>query len=570
RHEAESCAVSDRAAELRVRKTGNAEVYRCHAGLVDIAVPVICEGRHIATLFTGQVLREPPDMEQFVQIRQQTAALTYIDLVELEKAYFRVPVVSGAEIEKTIQILEVFAEYLAVSWKRLSDALRQHQKKAHELQVQRKEFALMLLEGQAPDSRELRDLMDRIGFKQYPNRMLVVALETGGCPETGARVDVQWTVAAQAVEELCSGLPNICPTYLRGHGICVFFRDRRARGTPGVDAQTLAAKILQTVSSKENAQNGARREVVPSPDSSARRTLCASRSPLAARVGVGCAKDDWRELADSYHEACMALASSLARIAIYTPPSEMTEEVSASVHAICRAIADRRFADARMRALDLPRLVSRQASGCVEQIGTQRYLFIYALDAIEYTAREMGAGIGEPGGVPAQGGLNAAGNTFELQDKFTRGAQSAIDRVRTLYAGRPRMLIDRASGLIEQSLKNPIAAQNMSVGSLAAAVGVSADYLSRMFKKSTALTLERYLMTRRIAAAEQMLLEPLASVAEVSENLGFSDPAYFARVFRKIAGCSPRAYRDNPLRIGAPGAANENGQPRAAAVGLLN
>ncbi len=225
RHESESCAISDRAAELRVRKTGKVEVYRCHAGLVDIAVPVICEGQHIATLFTGQVLREPPSMERFVQIRQQIASLTYINFAELENAYFRVPVVSDAEIEKTIHILEVFAEYLAVSWKRLFDTIRQHQKKAHELQVQRKEFALMLLEGQVPNSRELRELMDRIGFKQYPNRMLVVGLEMGeDCLETGGRVDVEWTLAAQAVEELCSELRDICSTYLRGHGICVFFR----------------------------------------------------------------------------------------------------------------------------------------------------------------------------------------------------------------------------------------------------------------------------------------------------------------------------------------------------------
>lgn len=537
RHEAESCAISDRAAELRVRDTGKAEVYRCHAGLVDIAVPVICEGQHIATLFTGQVLREPPSMEQFVQIRQQTAALTYIDPAALEKAYFGVPVVSEAEIERTIHILEVLAEYLAVTWKRLFDAIRQHQKKAHELKVQRKEFTLMLLEGQAPNCRELCELMDRIGFKQYPNRMLVVVLETrGDSLETGGRVDVEWTLAAQAVDELCSDIRDICSTYLRGHGICVFFRDRGARGAPGIDAQTLAAKILQAVS---------------------------ARSRLHVRVGLGCAKDDWHELADSYHEARMALASSPARIANYTPPSEMTEEVFTSVHAICRAISDRRFADARMRVLALPRLVSGKASGSPEQARSQRYLFMYALDAIEYTAREMGAGIGEPGGVPAQGALIGPGNAFELQAKFTTCAQTVIDQARTLYVGRSQMLIDRASRLIEQSLKDRFAAQSMSVGSLAAAVGVSPDYLSRMFRKTTGLTLERYLMTRRIAAAERMLLEPLASVSEVAENLGFSDPAYFARVFRKIAGCTPSAYRNNPLRIATPGATNENGKPPA-------
>ena len=40
-HEAESCGMSDRAAERRCRETGKSQVYTCHAGLVDIAVPVI-------------------------------------------------------------------------------------------------------------------------------------------------------------------------------------------------------------------------------------------------------------------------------------------------------------------------------------------------------------------------------------------------------------------------------------------------------------------------------------------------------------------------------------------------
>ena len=77
RHEAESCAISDKAAALRVRKTGRADVYRCHAGLVDIAVPVIHEGQYIATLFAGQVLREAPTKEEFVQVRKQVVGLTH-------------------------------------------------------------------------------------------------------------------------------------------------------------------------------------------------------------------------------------------------------------------------------------------------------------------------------------------------------------------------------------------------------------------------------------------------------------------------------------------------------------
>jgi len=65
RRESDSCAVSDRAAEERVRDSGATEIYRCPFGLVEIAVPVVCGGQHIATLFNGQVLKDPPDEAGF-------------------------------------------------------------------------------------------------------------------------------------------------------------------------------------------------------------------------------------------------------------------------------------------------------------------------------------------------------------------------------------------------------------------------------------------------------------------------------------------------------------------------
>lgn len=50
RREAESCGKSDNAAAKRCRDSAKTQVYTCHAGLVDIAVPVIHEGQYLATL----------------------------------------------------------------------------------------------------------------------------------------------------------------------------------------------------------------------------------------------------------------------------------------------------------------------------------------------------------------------------------------------------------------------------------------------------------------------------------------------------------------------------------------
>ena len=67
-HEEQTCARSDKPAKERCRATSRSHVYPCHVGLTDIAVPVICEGRYLGTLFSGQVLTEPPAPEGFIQV----------------------------------------------------------------------------------------------------------------------------------------------------------------------------------------------------------------------------------------------------------------------------------------------------------------------------------------------------------------------------------------------------------------------------------------------------------------------------------------------------------------------
>ena len=70
--------------------------------------------------------------------------------------------------------------------------------------------------------------------------------------------------------------------------------------------------------------------------------------------------------------------------------------------------------------------------------------------------------------------------------------------------------------------------------------------MSRLVKRLRKLAKGRTLPVR--LKSRRMLLEPLATISEVAEKCGFSDAAYFARVFRSITGCSPSEYRNEPMR----------------------
>lgn len=531
RHEAESCAISDKAAEMRVRRTGKAEVYTCHAGLIDIAVPVICEGQYIATLFTGQVLLQPPSHSHFVQIQKQIAPLTYINWTKLENAYNRVPVVSESDIQRTIEVLELFADYLATTWKRLAEIVREQKQKHRESQLERKEFGHLVLEGNLADRPLVRRLMSRIGFTRYPNCVMVVKFESEGDHHYAntTAFDLMFTRAFQAIEELCDRMQNVCCTSLRSQGICIFFRDRESVTTPPAArhmAQSFASRVLETVS---------------------------ARCELKLRIGIGAPKSNWSYLADSYHEGCTALAGSTKQIAIYRPLSAQDEELSIMVGRICRMITEKQILNARMLVLGIPLLVNKKIDDRPESLSGQRHFFLYTLDAMLFAARQLGSnghGGADLYGIDKQA-LENATSAFELQESFIQLAESLLDSVSKLFAGRPRKLVDRARIMIDRALEDPSSTQTLSIIKIAAALGISAGHLSRIFKRATGVTLERHLMIRRVETAKRLLLDPLENIYDIAEKCGFSDSAYFARVFRKIAGCSPRQYRDDPMRFAA-------------------
>jgi AraC family transcriptional regulator, arabinose operon regulatory protein len=54
----------------------------------------------------------------------------------------------------------------------------------------------------------------------------------------------------------------------------------------------------------------------------------------------------------------------------------------------------------------------------------------------------------------------------------------------------------------------------------------------------------QYLRTVRVEAAKRLLVTIETPVGEVAAQVGFEDPLYFSRVFRKVTGKSPTAYRE--------------------------
>lgn len=78
---------------------------------------------------------------------------------------------------------------------------------------------------------------------------------------------------------------------------------------------------------------------------------------------------------------------------------------------------------------------------------------------------------------------------------------------------------------------------------IAASLQVSADHVSRVFRKETGMSPWQFLNHYRIMQAQRLLLETDLSVTEVGGRVGFNDPAYFVRIFHRETGRSPQQYR---------------------------
>ena len=529
--EAQSCGVSDKAAEERVGRTGRSEVYRCHFGLIDIAVPVLMKGQHIATLLTGQVLKEPPSRDGFVQITKDVAPLTYVDLKQLEQAYWEARVVSEADIENTRQVLEAFAEYLSNSWLRLAEAIKERRSQDRELQLNRKEFAYHVLEsaeGAAVHHHDLKTLARKIGFTKMPNRVLVAQLETEDeCHTPEVRFDLGFATALTAIEDVCEELDNVVSVHLRKSEICVLFHDPECGEGRSAEffAHRLANRILHAIY-----EHGRTR----------------------TRIGIGTVKNEWRCLTDCYREASAALAGSTATISTYRKPTGSFADLSIHVEALNKLLVGRQLPEAQAAIAALPVLASRCLTPEPGDLNAVSLFFSATLESLCFTARNMGCDADVIAMINNSFGISVerVASFFQLRESWLRSAGGIVKEIRRLYSSKTRKIAERACRIVDQSIERNAAPQQLCISEVASSLGVSVSHFSRTFKRETGQTFENYVSEKRVEHAQRLLLDPLNNVSEVARKCGFEDASYFARVFRRVAGCSPSEYSQAPLRVG--------------------
>ncbi|GGG07521.1 hypothetical protein GCM10010912_60200 [Paenibacillus albidus] len=103
------------------------------------------------------------------------------------------------------------------------------------------------------------------------------------------------------------------------------------------------------------------------------------------------------------------------------------------------------------------------------------------------------------------------------------------------------------SGTAVESVKRWVAAnynQPAELNALAGMVFLTPSYLSKLFKQETGHTLTDYIIEIRIRAAKQLLKNaPDLKVHEIGAQVGYADPAYFNKLFKRVVGVTPNEYK---------------------------
>ncbi|WP_224753177.1 response regulator transcription factor [Paenibacillus terricola] len=86
--------------------------------------------------------------------------------------------------------------------------------------------------------------------------------------------------------------------------------------------------------------------------------------------------------------------------------------------------------------------------------------------------------------------------------------------------------------------------QPFELEKLAQSTGMQSNYLSRLFKHQTNMTITDYLIQLRIEKAKELLVgNPSLRNYEIAQQVGYHDPVYFNKLFKKIVGITPKDYK---------------------------
>lgn len=126
--------------------------------------------------------------------------------------------------------------------------------------------------------------------------------------------------------------------------------------------------------------------------------------------------------------------------------------------------------------------------------------------------------------------VNIIKSRLDLKSKFSNDADSEIGLI--THSPIDEVLVKKISKLIEENISKP----DLTTGYICETLGLSSSKLYRKIKELTDLAPKEFIRTVRLKKSVKLLKTKKYNVSEVTDLVGFNDPLYFSRCFKKQFG----------------------------------
>jgi len=127
----------------------------------------------------------------------------------------------------------------------------------------------------------------------------------------------------------------------------------------------------------------------------------------------------------------------------------------------------------------------------------------------------------------------------ELRNWFVEKFRECNGNMHTKKNEHENSLVQRAKEYINENYR-----KDLSLDELSRELDISPYYFSKLFKEETGSNFVEYLTGLRMDQAKVMLKDESLSMKEICAVIGYSDPNYFSRIFKKNVGLTPTEYRE--------------------------
>ena len=269
---------------------------------------------------------------------------------------------------------------------------------------------------------------------------------------------------------------------------------------------------------------------------------------IRVSIGVGRQSANWLEMPLSLREAQAALANRLIlgagrvldRVGELDPTATVSRVVSASIRKrLLSAVeilnpveleAVLKLIEYDLASTSAPDLTGKAIGAICDEVMQILHFGLKSQNAVDDWVALHRVGFAEKFSM-----CNAQKEVFAL---LRSDAATLIEHVTALRKNESNKPIREAQKHIQANFSQPI-----SLEAISQRAGFNPSYFSALFKKETGMNFLEYVSDVRIKEAKRLLADPRKTIAEVSEDVGYSDVKHFSKLFTRITGIHPSKYR---------------------------